>query len=121
MSSEFESEFSFPKSKNKPSGTQAERRNSDASMAHSIGVERVATTQGNGRTALQSNCRGDKESGIKDGIRTQWYAEFDLATPASDRSLARRCRPEWRRRGAIRKSGEWSGQGHFEIGLGSGR
>jgi zeaxanthin epoxidase len=30
---------------------------------------------------------GDKENGIKDGIRTEWYAKFDLATPASDRNL----------------------------------
>lgn len=25
---------------------------------------------------------GDKENGIKDGIRTEWYAKFDLASPA---------------------------------------
>ncbi|KAL3938779.1 MAG: hypothetical protein SGARI_001612 [Bacillariaceae sp.] len=30
---------------------------------------------------------GDKENGIKDGIRTEWYAKFDLATPAEDRQM----------------------------------
>ena len=30
---------------------------------------------------------GDKENGIKDGIRTEWYAKFDLATPAEQRNL----------------------------------
>jgi zeaxanthin epoxidase len=30
---------------------------------------------------------GDKENGIKDGIRDEWYAKFDLATPAEDRSM----------------------------------
>lgn len=30
---------------------------------------------------------GDKENGIKDGIRDEWYAKFDLATPAQDRKM----------------------------------
>ena len=30
---------------------------------------------------------GDKENGIKDGIRTEWYAKFDLASPAKDRDM----------------------------------
>jgi zeaxanthin epoxidase len=30
---------------------------------------------------------GDKENGIKDGIRTEWYAKFDLGTPAKDRNM----------------------------------
>merc|ERR1719482_1672642 len=30
---------------------------------------------------------GDKENGIKDGIRDDWYAKFDLATPAEDRGM----------------------------------
>jgi len=30
---------------------------------------------------------GDKENGIKDGIRDEWYAKFDLATPAEKRGL----------------------------------
>jgi zeaxanthin epoxidase len=30
---------------------------------------------------------GDKENGIKDGIRNEWYAKFDLKTPAADRNL----------------------------------
>lgn len=30
---------------------------------------------------------GDKENGIKDGIRTEWYAKFDLKNPAIDRSM----------------------------------
>jgi len=30
---------------------------------------------------------GDKENGIKDGIRDEWYAKFDLATPAEDRNM----------------------------------
>ena len=30
---------------------------------------------------------GDKENGIKDGIRDEWYAKFDLATPAEARSM----------------------------------
>lgn len=30
---------------------------------------------------------GDKMNGIKDGIRNEWYAKFDLATPASDRNM----------------------------------
>jgi zeaxanthin epoxidase len=30
---------------------------------------------------------GDKENGIKDGIRTEWYAKFDLAGPAEDRNM----------------------------------
>jgi zeaxanthin epoxidase len=30
---------------------------------------------------------GDKMNGIKDGIRTEWYANFDLATPAADRNM----------------------------------
>jgi len=31
---------------------------------------------------------GDKENGIKDGIRTEWYAKFDLASPAKARGMA---------------------------------
>lgn len=30
---------------------------------------------------------GDKENGIKDGIRTEWYAKFDLASPAEVRKM----------------------------------
>jgi zeaxanthin epoxidase len=30
---------------------------------------------------------GDKENGIKDGIRDEWYAKFDLATPAEQRNM----------------------------------
>jgi zeaxanthin epoxidase len=30
---------------------------------------------------------GDKMNGIKDGIRTEWYAKFDLKTPAEDRNM----------------------------------
>jgi len=30
---------------------------------------------------------GDKENGIKDGIRNEWYAKFDLGTPAEDRNM----------------------------------
>jgi len=30
---------------------------------------------------------GDKENGIKDGIRTEWYAKFDLKNPAIDRNM----------------------------------
>jgi len=30
---------------------------------------------------------GDKENGIKDGIRDEWYAKFDLGSPAVSRNL----------------------------------
>ncbi|CAJ1960098.1 unnamed protein product [Cylindrotheca closterium] len=30
---------------------------------------------------------GDKENGIKDGIRTEWYAKFDLKNPAESRKM----------------------------------
>jgi len=30
---------------------------------------------------------GDKMNGIKDGIRNEWYAKFDLGTPAKDRNM----------------------------------
>lgn len=30
---------------------------------------------------------GDKTNGIKDGIRTEWYAQFDLQSPAKDRNM----------------------------------
>jgi len=30
---------------------------------------------------------GDKENGIKDGIRTEWYAKFDLKSPADARNM----------------------------------
>lgn len=30
---------------------------------------------------------GDKMNGIKDGIRSEWYAKFDLKSPAEDRGL----------------------------------
>jgi zeaxanthin epoxidase len=30
---------------------------------------------------------GDKENGIKDGIRTEWYAKFDLGSPAEARDM----------------------------------
>lgn len=30
---------------------------------------------------------GDKMNGIKDGIRTEWYAKFDLASPAEARNM----------------------------------
>jgi 2-polyprenyl-6-methoxyphenol hydroxylase and related FAD-dependent oxidoreductases len=31
---------------------------------------------------------GDKMNGIKDGIRDEWYAKFDLASPAEDKEYA---------------------------------
>lgn len=31
---------------------------------------------------------GDKENGIKDGIRDEWYAKFDLGSPAESRNMA---------------------------------
>ena len=31
---------------------------------------------------------GDKENGIKDGIRDEWYAMFDLKSPAESRNMA---------------------------------
>lgn len=30
---------------------------------------------------------GNKENGIKDGIRNEWYAKFDLASPAEERKM----------------------------------
>ncbi len=30
---------------------------------------------------------GDKENGIKDGIRNTWYAKFDLKNPAESRNM----------------------------------
>lgn len=30
---------------------------------------------------------GDKMNGIKDGIRTEWYAKFDLKSPAAERNM----------------------------------
>ena len=30
---------------------------------------------------------GDKINGIKDGLRTEWYAKFDLASPAESRDM----------------------------------
>ncbi len=30
---------------------------------------------------------GDKENGIKDGIRSEWYAKFDLGSPARARNM----------------------------------
>jgi zeaxanthin epoxidase len=30
---------------------------------------------------------GDKKNGIKDGIRSEWYAMFDLKSPAEDRNM----------------------------------
>jgi len=30
---------------------------------------------------------GDKENGIKDGIRNEWYSKFDLKSPAEDRNM----------------------------------
>jgi zeaxanthin epoxidase len=30
---------------------------------------------------------GDKVNGIKDGIRTEWYAKFDLKSPAAERNM----------------------------------
>ena len=30
---------------------------------------------------------GDKENGIKDGIRNEWYAKFDLSSPAEARNM----------------------------------
>lgn len=30
---------------------------------------------------------GNKENGIKDGIRNEWYAKFDLASPAESRNM----------------------------------
>merc|ERR1719261_1954035 len=40
---------------------------------------------------------GNRTNGIKDGIRNEWYAKFDLKTPAADRSMPFTCvveRPE---------------------------
>ena len=40
---------------------------------------------------------GNRTNGIKDGIRNEWYAKFDLMTPAADRSMPFTCvveRPE---------------------------
>merc|ERR1719359_2682487 len=40
---------------------------------------------------------GDKTNGIKDGIRDDWYAKFDLKTPAESRNMPFTCvveRPE---------------------------
>jgi zeaxanthin epoxidase len=34
---------------------------------------------------------GDKENGIKDGIRGDWYAKFDLGTPAEVRNMQYTC------------------------------
>merc|ERR1719335_1848863 len=31
---------------------------------------------------------GDKENGIKDGVRDEWYAKFDLKSPADARNMA---------------------------------
>lgn len=33
-------------------------------------------------------CIGDKENGIIDGVRDEWYANFDLSTPALQRNLS---------------------------------
>merc|ERR1719157_203709 len=30
---------------------------------------------------------GNKENGIKDGIRNEWYSKFDLASPAEERNM----------------------------------
>ena len=40
---------------------------------------------------------GNRTNGIKDGIRDEWYAKFDLKTPAADRGMPYTCvveRPE---------------------------
>jgi zeaxanthin epoxidase len=40
---------------------------------------------------------GNRTNGIKDGIRNEWYAKFDLKTPAADRGMPFTCvveRPE---------------------------
>jgi len=40
---------------------------------------------------------GNRTNGIKDGIRNEWYAKFDLETPARDRAMPYTCvveRPE---------------------------
>merc|ERR1719253_2308013 len=40
---------------------------------------------------------GNRTNGIKDGIRNEWYAKFDLESPASSRGLPYTCvveRPE---------------------------
>jgi zeaxanthin epoxidase len=34
---------------------------------------------------------GDRQCGIKDGIRTEWYAKFDLLTPAKSRGMPPTC------------------------------
>ena len=34
---------------------------------------------------------GNRTNGIKDGIRDEWYAKFDLKTPAADRSMPFTC------------------------------
>ena len=40
---------------------------------------------------------GNRTNGIKDGIRNEWYAKFDLKSPASSRGMPYTCvveRPE---------------------------
>jgi zeaxanthin epoxidase len=39
------------------------------------------------KVAAEFTVTGDKENGIKDGIRNTWYAKFDLKSPAEDRNL----------------------------------
>jgi len=48
-------------------------RDQDATLYNQI-MQRFTTT-------------GDKMNGIKDGIRTEWYTEFDLKGPAASRNL----------------------------------
>jgi zeaxanthin epoxidase len=39
------------------------------------------------KVAAEFTITGDKENGIKDGIRNTWYAKFDLKSPAKDRNM----------------------------------
>ena len=39
------------------------------------------------KIAAKFTVTGDKKNGIKDGIRTEWYAEFDLKSPAEQRNM----------------------------------
>lgn len=40
-----------------------------------------------GQVCDKFSITGDKENGIKDGIRTEWYAKFDLESPARVRDM----------------------------------
>eukprot|EP00519_Triparma_laevis_P009602 CAMPEP_0182499818 /NCGR_PEP_ID=MMETSP1321-20130603/7968_1 /TAXON_ID=91990 /ORGANISM="Bolidomonas sp., Strain RCC1657" /LENGTH=524 /DNA_ID=CAMNT_0024704067 /DNA_START=50 /DNA_END=1621 /DNA_ORIENTATION=- len=40
-----------------------------------------------GKVQAKFTNTGDKTNGIKDGVRDEWYAKFDLGTPAVDRNM----------------------------------